>query len=144
LHLDAGPPFLVCGRDGEGSSSVKRKTILGAVTTMAAISLGVALSAKPEGSAGAVYTASNAVAGNQILIFDRSDEGTLTPAGSEKTGGAGTGAGLGNQSGVVLTNDGRWLLAVNAASNDVTIFEVGRRGLRWVDIAPSGGIQPIS
>lgn len=121
-----------------------RKRILGMVTAVAAVSLGVALSAKPHQPAGAVYAMSNAVSGNQILVFDRRENGTLAPAGTIATGGAGTGGGLGNQSAVVLTDEGRWLLAVNAGSNDVTIFEVGRRGLRWIDLAPSGGIQPVS
>ena len=121
-----------------------RKGISGIVTSAAAVCLGVALSAEPHRPAGAVYTMSNAVSGNQILVFDRLQDGSLTPAGAIGTGGAGTGGGLGNQSAVVLTDDGQWLLAVNAASNDVAIFEVGRRALRWIDIAPSGGIRPVS
>ena len=117
------------------------RTVLGVVAAAAVVSLGATLSAGPQRPAGAVYTMSNAVSGNHILVFDRQQDGTLTPASAVATGGAGSGGGLGNQGAVVLTDDGRWLLAVNPGSNDVTIFEVGRHGLRWMDLASSGGIQ---
>jgi 6-phosphogluconolactonase (cycloisomerase 2 family) len=68
----------------------------------------------------------------------------LTAAGAVATGGAGTGGGLGNQSGVTLSDDGRWLLAVNAASNDVSLFSVRANGLQLRDLAPSGGVRPVS
>src|SRR5207248_7379662 len=66
---------------------------------------------------GAVYVMSNAPAGNAVLAFDRAANGALSPAGSYATGGNGTGAGLGSQGALVLSADGRWLLAVNAGSN---------------------------
>jgi 6-phosphogluconolactonase len=92
---------------------------------------------------GTIYTASNAIAGNAILMFDRLADGRLVPAGQVATGGAGTGAGLGNQGGIVLTRNERWLLAVNAGSNSLSVFEVRPRGLRLVDVKPTGGTQPI-
>ncbi|MEO5823310.1 MAG: beta-propeller fold lactonase family protein [Vicinamibacteraceae bacterium] len=93
---------------------------------------------------GTIYTASNATAGNAILVFDRLADGRLVPAASVPTGGAGTGAGLGNQGGLLLTRDDRWLLAVNAGSHSLSVFEVRPRGLRLVDVQPTGGQQPIS
>ena len=54
------------------------------------------------GPIGAVYTMSNAAEGNSILVFDRNQVGKLTPAGEFDTGGLGTGAGLGNQGGVII------------------------------------------
>ena len=95
-------------------------------------------------SPGAVYTMSNAAAGNRILAFDRAPNGNLTPAGSFATGGLGSGGGLGNQSGLVLTDNNRWLLAVNAGSNDISLFAVDDDVLHWVDKAPSGGSKPVS
>lgn len=97
-----------------------------------------------ERSAGAVYTMSNAAAGNRILAFDRAPDGLLTPAGSFATGGSGTGGGLGNQGGLTLSRNERWLLAVNAGSSDLSLFAADNDGLRWVDKAPSGGRQPVS
>ena len=93
---------------------------------------------------GAVYTMSNAVAGNAVLVFQRAADGSLTPAASAPTGGLGVGRGLGNQNAVVLSDDHRWLFAVNAGSNDVSVFSVRRSGLTLVDRVASGGTQPIS
>ena len=94
--------------------------------------------------AGAVYIMSNEVAGNRILIFDRTADGGLAPAGSVPTGGNGTGGGLGNQGGLVLTENERWLVAVNAGSDSVSVFDVRRRGLHKQSEEPSGGNQPVS
>ena len=69
---------------------------------------------------GAVYTQSNSAAGNAVIVFGRSADGTLTPAGSFATLGNGTGAGLGSQGAVTLSDDGEFLFAVNAASNTMT------------------------
>jgi 6-phosphogluconolactonase (cycloisomerase 2 family) len=93
---------------------------------------------------GAVYTMSNAGDGNAVLTFLRLPNGRLLRAGATPTGGNGTGSGLGNQGGLVLTQNERWLLAVNAGSDTVTVFEVGHLGLRRRDVQPSGGSQPIS
>jgi hypothetical protein len=73
---------------------------------------------------GAVYTASNDAAANSILVFDRLADGRLVPGNSADTGGRGSGSGLGNQGGVRLTPDERWLLAVNAGS-EVSVLGVG-------------------
>lgn len=93
---------------------------------------------------GAVYTATNSPAGNEVLAFSRSDDGQLTPAGSYPTGGTGTGAGLGSQGSVTLTDDGRYLLVVNAGSDDVSAFRVRRDGLELVNTVPTGGDTPTS
>ena len=93
---------------------------------------------------GAVYTMSNAADRNAVLIFERSFDGRLRAAGAVPTGGTGSGGGLGNQGGVVLSDDERWLIAVNAGSADISVFQVLRRGLRLVSRTPSGGTRPIS
>ena len=94
--------------------------------------------------AGAVYTMTNASTGNSVLLFNRAADGTLTAAGSFPTGGAGTGRGLGNQSALVLSEDQRWLFAVNAGSNEISVFSVKRSGLELMDKVPSGGTRPVS
>ncbi len=93
---------------------------------------------------GAVYTESNAVDGNAVLVYERALDGRLRFAASVKTGGTGIGAGLGSQGAVALSEDERWLLAVNAGSDDVSVFAVQPRGLQLVDRANAGGTQPIS
>ena len=97
--------------------------------------------AKPFGT---VYTSTNGAAGNEIRAFDRGTDGSLTPAGSFATGGAGTGVGLGSQGAVILTDHGRRLFAVNAGSDNITSFKVSPRGLRLRDVEPSSGDRPIS
>lgn len=77
-------------------------------------------------------------------MFDRLPDGRLVPAGSVATGGKGTGAGLGNQGGLILTRNERWLLAVNPGNHTLSVFEVRQRGLRLTDVEPTGGVQPIS
>jgi 6-phosphogluconolactonase (cycloisomerase 2 family) len=44
----------------------------------------------------------------------------------------------------VLSDDGRWLLVVNAGSDDVSLFAVEEGGLRLADRAGSGGSTPTS
>lgn len=109
---------------------------------------GVALiSAAPFASAKqieAVYTMSNQVAGNEVLVFHRRPNGNLESAGAFATGGNGTGGGLGNQGAVVLDPSDRWLFVVNAGSSSVSSFAVLEDGLQLVDTEPSGGFRPIS
>src|SRR5882672_4773615 len=93
---------------------------------------------------GAVYTLTNQVAGNAVAVFTRGADGRLTAAGTVATGGTGTGASLGSQSAVSLSNDGRWLFAVNARSNDVSVFAVSPAGLALASRTASGGTVPIS
>jgi 6-phosphogluconolactonase len=93
---------------------------------------------------GAVFTLSNSAAGNAVIAFGRSADGSLTPAGSFATLGNGTGAGLGSQGAVALSEDGRFLFAVNAASNTITSFAVDGTSLSRINTAASGGTLPIS
>src|SRR5438552_13354589 len=92
----------------------------------------------------AVYTLTNQVAGNAVAVFNRAADGTLSAAGTIATGGTGTGGSLGSQGAVALTDDGRRLFAVNAGSNDVSVFDVGPTGLSLASQTVSGGTLPIS
>ena len=93
---------------------------------------------------GAVYALMNQASGNTVAIYARSADGSLTAAGGAATGGAGAGAGLGSQGALALSDDGRWLFAVNAGSNDVSAFRVSAGGLSLTGRIASGGIRPIS
>lgn len=110
------------------------------------LTAGCSLMAQPAAATGvgAAYTMSNATAGNEIIVFNRALNGTLSRTGSFPTGGEGSGGSLGNQSAIILSEDRRFLLAVNAGSNDVSVFRITPAGLILVDRRPSGGQQPVS
>ncbi len=93
---------------------------------------------------GAVYTMTNASDGNAVVAYQRSPDGTLTPAGTYPTDGLGLGSGLGNQGGVVMSDDNRWLFVVNAGSNELTVFAVRKNGLIRVQTLASQGDGPVS
>jgi 6-phosphogluconolactonase (cycloisomerase 2 family) len=96
------------------------------------------------GAAGYVYTLSNQTAGNKVLVYSRSADGTLKYVSSYPTGGTGTGGGLGNQGAVVLSENNDLLLAVNPGSNSVSSFTISGGGLQWVSTVSSGGTTPVS
>jgi 6-phosphogluconolactonase (cycloisomerase 2 family) len=100
--------------------------------------------AHSSGVAGAVYTMTNAADGNEIVVYDRLANGSLRFLGTYPTGGLGSGDGLGNQGGVVLSDNGRWLLVVNAGSHEISVFALRGGGLELADTAPSGGVRPVS
>lgn len=98
-----------------------------------------------DSSRGAVYTLTNATTANAVAIYQRDENGRLTFNGTAATGGLGTGAGLGSQSPITLSQNGRWLFAVNAGSNSISVFRlIGATGLKLTDTLASGGTQPIS
>jgi 6-phosphogluconolactonase (cycloisomerase 2 family) len=62
-------------------------------------------------------------------------------------GGAGTGSGIGSQGALQLSADGRYLLAVDAGSNQISVLRIKPHGqLQQVEGSPvaSGGIEPVS
>jgi len=100
-----------------------------------------------EKGIGAVYVMTNAPEGNQVHVFSRDADGALTKTASVSTGGTGSGGGfdpLGSQNSLVLSPGKRWLLAVNAGSDEISVFRVLADGLKLVDRVDSGGRFPVS
>lgn len=97
-----------------------------------------------ESRPGAVYTLTNQPDGNAVVMFTRSPDGALTHGGTVATGGLGTGGGLSSQGAVVLSDDQRWLVAVNAGSNDISVFAVTPAGLSLIQRISSEGVRPVS
>ncbi len=100
---------------------------------------------------GHVYVDDNTAtaAGNTVAGYDRHADGSLTAmAGSPfAVGGLGTGHGLPAQGGLQLADDGRYLLAVDAGSNQISVLRIGPDGaLRPSEGGPisSGGVTPVS
>lgn len=96
------------------------------------------------GSRGNVYTLSNQVNGNEVLVYRRSADGELTYQASFATGGKGTGGGLGNQGAVIVSEDEKLLLAINAGSNTISSFRISGNSLRLLNTVSSGGVTPVS
>jgi 6-phosphogluconolactonase len=93
----------------------------------------------------AVYVQTNDAADNEIVAFGRTEDGALAMLGRYSTAGRGTGQRhLPSQSSVVLSDDGRWLLVVNAGSDELSLFAVEANGLRLADHVGSGGSTPTS
>ncbi len=96
------------------------------------------------GNAGTVYTIDNA-ASNNVLYYSRAWDGSLTLGGSVSTTGSGTASALASQGAVVLSNDGRFLIVVDAGSNQISVFMVQNNGVPvFSSIISSHGTTPIS
>src|SRR6266702_3846333 len=96
-------------------------------------------------SNGAVYIMTNNPSGNNVLVYSRAADGTLSWTGTFVTNGKGaTGLAGSNQGGLALSNDGKTLLVVNAGTNDISVFQVNQDGLVFTDKTGSGGTFPIS
>lgn len=93
---------------------------------------------------GKVFMSTNAVGGNALSVFARTAAGPVALLGSVPTGGNGSGAALGSQGAVTLGTGGRHLFVVNAGSNTVTTFVLGREGLVRSSVVDSGGLMPVS
>ncbi len=112
-----------------------------AILSLAAIAFS---SVSAFAAAGAIYTLNNASSGNAVLIFSRAATGEISPAGMVSTGGLGTDGGLGNQGALAIDANNSFLFAVNAGSDNVSVFKIQEKGLRLVGVTASGGQRPIS
>ena len=121
----------------------------------AAASAAIAVPGTASAAAGAspvvghVYVNDNTAGTNTIGVFDRHADGALTPhAGSPfAAGGAGTGAGLASQGALQISPDGRFLLAVDAGSSQISVLRIKPGGsLKLVPggVVSSGGVLPVS
>src|SRR5436853_2238655 len=94
---------------------------------------------------GSVYIMSNSASGNQVIAYARGADGSLTWKANYATNGLGITSMAGsNQGGLVLSEDGQWLIVVNAGSNDISVFSVNHKGLALADMTSSQGTMPIS
>lgn len=112
-----------------------------------------------------VYALTNASAGNAVAVFVRqaggnllpltlprppgspgplSADGVIRPVPAFPTGGLGAGGPLVSQSALTLSDDRRFLFAVNPGSNEVSSFLVTPSGLHFASKVPSGGVLPVS
>jgi 6-phosphogluconolactonase len=98
---------------------------------------------------GHVYLDDNTAGENTIGAFDRHADGSLSamPGSPFPAGGVGTGAGLASQGALQLSSDGRYLLAVDAGSDQVSVLRLGWGGIPQIvpgGVVSSGGPTPVS
>jgi 6-phosphogluconolactonase len=97
---------------------------------------------------GYTYIDGNTGTANTVDGFARHADGSVTPLpGSPFTiGGAGLGAGLASQGAIQATSDGRYLLAVDAGSSQISVLRVTAGGVPVLvgHPVPSGGTTPVS
>jgi 6-phosphogluconolactonase len=118
------------------------------------LALTLALSAFPlsshgqsSTSTGAVFVMTNNASSNQVIAYTRNADGTLTGRHSFATGGRGSGGltdPLASQGSLTLTQDHSFLLAVNAGSGDISVFQVSGATLTLVGTTPCGGSEPVA
>ncbi len=99
-----------------------------------------------QSAAGAVYTETNVSNGNAVLVFNRTQDGYLIPGvlGAFRTGGRGTGMGLGSEGALAIDESNRFLFVVNAGSNDISTLKITEQGLMLVAVTSSQGSNPVS
>ena len=98
---------------------------------------------------GHLYVNDNTAPVNTVAGFDRHADGSLTPIPGSPfpAGGSGTGQGIGSQGALQLSSDGRYLLAADAGSGQVSVLKIRPDGsLRAVRESPvsSGGSEPVT
>jgi 6-phosphogluconolactonase len=123
--------------------------------------LGLALVGPAVGSASAdsgqgsyqgpdhVYLDGNTAGANTIAGYVRNADGSLTalPGSPFHAGGSGLGEGIGSQGAIQVADHGRYLLAVDAGSNQISVLQIGWDGsLTPVPGSPfaSNGVEPNS
>lgn len=120
---------------------------------LALVAIGAALVAAGPAAAtgspvaGHVYVNDNTAKANTVAGFDRHADGTLTPLPGSPfaAGGAGSGSGLSSQGAIQISSDGRYVLAVDAGSNQISVLRIKHDGaLKLIHVVASGGTEPVS
>src|SRR3954447_18766149 len=112
---------------------------------VASVTAAAAFAASPV--VGHVYVNGNTTGQNTIDGFNRHADGSLTPIpGSPfNAGGAGTGGAFGSAGGLQESSDGRYILATDPASNDISVLRIKPNGsLQLADVHDSNGLTPTS
>ena len=125
-----------------GSLLAASISLLGAATAASAST------ASTSPVVGYTYLDGNTAASNTIDGFARHADGSVTPLPGSPfaAGGAGLGTGLASEGAIQATPDGRYLLAVNAGSNQISVLRITAGGVPVPVGQPvsSGGIKPVS
>jgi 6-phosphogluconolactonase len=123
-------------------------TVLVTLATATALFVARVASAGPD-VVGHLYVNDNTGGVNTVAGFDRHADGQLTPIPGSPfvAGGVGTGKGIASQGALQLSDDGRYLLAADAGSNEISVLRIKADGsLDAVGGGPvdSNGANPVS
>jgi 6-phosphogluconolactonase len=131
-----------------------KRTWLAAGGSLLAATIGLLGAATAAGAStaspvvGYTYIDGNTATVNTIDGFARHADGSVTPLPGSPfaAGGAGLGTGLASQGAIQATPGGRYLLAVDAGSNQISVLRVTADGapVPVGQPVPSGGVKPVS
>jgi 6-phosphogluconolactonase (cycloisomerase 2 family) len=92
-----------------------------------------------------LYVLTNNVDSNAVLTYERNNtDGSLTYLSKTFTGGKGTGLPLMSQGPISISNNKKWILAVNAGNNIISAFKITDDGLQLTSTISSNGNKPVS
>src|SRR5579862_9778430 len=115
---------------------VRRMALGVSVLALLGASATSVLASSTDPVVGHVYVNNNAALHNSVAGFARHRDGSLTPIAGSPIGSAGA---------IQFSADGRYVLAVDPASNDISVLRVNSDGsLRLVGTEASHGITPVS
>ncbi len=105
--------------------------------------------ASPSPVVGHAYVDDNTSGYNTVSGYDRRADGTLSPMPGSPffAGGAGTGSSIPSQGAIQVSSDGRYVLAVDAGSNQISVLRIRHDGtlrLVWDGVVYSHGSDPVS
>jgi 6-phosphogluconolactonase len=125
--------------------------VLLALASTAAVAVASGATASPARTdvVGHVYVNDNTAPVNTVAGFDRHADGSLTAMEGSPfaVGGSGTGHPDASQGSLELSADGRYLLAVDAGSNEVSVLRIKPDGSLQPaqgSPVPSNGVDPVS
>ncbi|HEY4829778.1 MAG TPA: beta-propeller fold lactonase family protein [Solirubrobacteraceae bacterium] len=125
------------------------RTVLAGLLALAGAAAVPAAAAAHSSRGGYVYVNDNTAGTNTVAAFVQHADGALTPVPGSPfdAGGAGLGTGLASQGSIQVSSDGRYVLAVDAGSDQISVLRIERGGaLELVPggVVSSGGAEPVS
>jgi 6-phosphogluconolactonase (cycloisomerase 2 family) len=97
-----------------------------------------------KNSTGMVFALTNVAEENEVVVYSRATDGTLSLLSKVSTGGNGTGSPLDSQGALILNEANTRLYACNPGSDEISVFEVGAAKPRLIQRIASGGDLPLS
>ena len=119
--------------------------VLGAMAATAVLPAVAAPASEGFASEHAVFVMTNNADTNEVIAYERNQNGTLHSPHHYSTGGRGSGGTvdpLSSQGSLTLSDDHEFLFAANAGSGTVSVFRVFGPHLVLTDRVPSGGSEP--